>query len=390
MNDKVNIRQIEPDDEAAVIELHRNHYWRENCLLLNPDFYHWQFVEPPNSAAAGGDQSVVAVDDEGRLLSFLGVVLARASFQGCPIKAAHLITWLSSPEARGRGVGLSLMRYMTNNFDFLFGKAVTPAALSIYHRLGFRYFANCSRWIGILDPDATLSLAVEPSGLSAKRAQARRIHADADGSAPGYVSRKLPSGAASLAANVLSDGATFCRTNDYLTWRYEKHPYFRYEFLFVGAASKPEGFAVLRIEDVSGRMGRVLRVIEFIAAPAHSRQLAIAVFAYGREQGCAYADVFGMSEHYIAGFVAAGGFSTLEESDLRLPHLLQPWDANTDPPGLLFFGRRDVGPNGALGPADDISRIHVSKGDGNMDWPSWVPTIDGGTIAPLRNSAQRS
>src|SRR4029078_1644447 len=99
----------------------------------------------------GGDQSVVVVE-EGRLLSFLGVVPARASFRGRPLKAAHLITWLSAPEARRRGVGLLLMTYMAESFDFLFGRSVTPAALTIYQRLGFRYFANCNRWIGILDP----------------------------------------------------------------------------------------------------------------------------------------------------------------------------------------------------------------------------------------------
>jgi GNAT superfamily N-acetyltransferase len=386
MNATVRIRQIQPDDEAAVIDLHRSHYWRDNCLLLNPDFYRWQFAQPPESAAAGGDQSVVAVDDEGRLLSFLGVVRARASFRGRPIKSAHLITWLSSPEARGRGVGLSLMTYMTENYNFLFGRSVTPAALVIYERLGFRYFGSSYRWVGILDPEATLNLAVEPSELSAKRAHARRIHAD--GSAPVNVGRELPCGAESLAADVLSDGTAFQRTNEYLAWRYQKHPYFRYEFLFVGTSSRPEGIAVMRTEDVSGRTGRVLRIVEFIAGPAHSGRLAAAVFAYGREQECAYADLFGMSEHFVAGFVAAGGFSTLEEPELRLPYLLQPWDANTDPPGLLFFGRRDVSSNGAPGPADDISMIHVSKGDGNMDWPSWVPTIEGGSIAPSTKVGQ--
>jgi hypothetical protein len=273
------------------------------------------------------------------------------------------------------------MTYMTQKFDFLFGRSVTPAALAIYQRLGFRYFKSCYRWICILDPQMALSLAVEPSELSAKRAHARKVNEES--LAPAYVVDKSPLGAELLAANVLSDSIAFRRTTDYLTWRYEKHPHLRYEFLFVGDASKPEGVAVVRTEDVAGRAGRVLRVVEFIAAPADSRQLATAIFAYGRKQGCAYVDVFGMSEHFVAGFIAAGGFSSLEEPDLRLPHLLQPWDADTDPPGLLFFGRRDVGLHSVPGPADDISRIHVSKGDGNMDWPSWVPTNEGGTIAPL-------
>jgi hypothetical protein len=383
MSENVTIRQIEPGDEAAVIELHRNHYWRENCLLLDRKFYQWQFAEPPDSAAAGGDQSVVAVDQEGRLLCFLGVVLARAWSRGRSIKAAHLITWLSLPEVRGRGVGFSLMSYMTKNFDFLFGRSVTPPALAIYQRLGFRYFPNCSRWLAILEPDEALSLAVEPSRLSARRAHARTINPTP--SPPDYGVSGLPPAAESLMAEVLSGDTAFCRTTEYLTWRYTNHPCLPYEFLFLGNSSAPRGIAVLRVEEVSGRPGRVLRLVEFVVAPAHSDQLAAAVFAYGREQGCSYADVFGMSEHFVAGFVAAGGFNTLEEPELRLPHLLQPWDANTDPPGLLFFGRRGVAPDGAVGPADDISRIHISKGDGNMDWPSWVPTIGGGSIAPVTN-----
>ena len=60
----VHVRRIGPEDQQAVEDLHREHYWRSNCLLLNPDFYRWQFVQPPDSAAAGGDQSVVAVDEE--------------------------------------------------------------------------------------------------------------------------------------------------------------------------------------------------------------------------------------------------------------------------------------------------------------------------------------
>jgi hypothetical protein len=106
------------------------------------------------------------------------------------------------------------------------------------------------------------------------------------------------------------------------------------------------------------------------------------VLSHGREQGCAFADVFGMSEQFVAGFVAAGGFNVAEEPDLRLPHLLQPWDPNVEPPGLLFFGRRDPARDGGIGLADDVSRIHVSRGDGNMDWPSWVPAAGSPALAP--------
>jgi len=385
MHSKIEIRTIQPGDQQAVIDLHYSHYWRSHCLLLNPDFYRWQFVEPPDCAAAGGDQSIVAVSQHGELLSYLGLVPMLASFQGLPIKAAHLITWLTAPSARGQGVGLRLMSYVVAHFEFLFGRSVTPPALAIYQRLGFRYFKNCSRWIAILNPDGTIGLAVDPSERSIKRAQARTILVKRP--VQFYTSREVPPGVPALSATVLARSTAFDRTKAVLTWRYERHPFLRYTFLFLDDPSMPEGFAVLRVEEVLGRSGKVLRILEFIASSDRSRKLAEAVLIYGLENDCAYADIFGMSEHYVAGFVAAGGFNAIEEPDLRLPHLFQPWEPETEPPGLLFFGRRSSMKDG-IGPTDDMAKVYVSKGDGNMDWPSWIPTSEGDSIAPPTRQAQ--
>jgi GNAT superfamily N-acetyltransferase len=379
MDSAVHIRRIRPEDRQAVDDLHREHYWRSNCLVLNPDFYHWQFEEPPDSAALGGDQSVVAVDDDGKVLSFLGVVPARASFRNINVSGAHLITWLSAPAARGRGVGRRLMTWMTEQYEFLFGRSVTPAALAIYRQLGFRYFGNCSRWIAVLDPEAALSLAVEPSEATAKRVCARAVRGSWSSF---HLSREVPHGVGDLSRGVLSDSLTFDRTDEYLAWRYARHPCLPYEFLVLGGSSGPDGFAVFRVEEVSGRGGRVLRVVEFIAATGQGKRLAEALFAHGHEQSCAYVDLFGISERFVSGFIAGGGFDALEESEIQLPHLLQPWDANIEPPGVLFFGRRRSSGGAGEGLVDDISSVHVSKGDGNLDWPSWVPGRGGASIAP--------
>jgi GNAT superfamily N-acetyltransferase len=349
-------------------------------LLLNADFYRWQFESAPDSAAAGGDQSVVAVDENGRLLSFLGLVLSRCSFQGRSLRGAHIISWLATPEARGHGLGRLVMSSLLERFDFLFSRSPRPASLAVFRRLGFRCIDRCGRWIAVLDPDATLGLAVDASDAAIRRARARTVGS----AAPGRfgVGRTVPPGAPSLASAVLGTSMTFDRTPAYLRWRYERHPCHRYDFLWVGEPDAPDGVAVVRAEDVSGRPGRVLRVVEFLADPAHSVRLATAVLTYGREQSCAFADIFGASEHFVAGFVAAGGFDALEEPDLRLPHLFQPWIPEVETPLLLFFGRRPADGESPIGFADDMSLIHISKGDGNMDWPSWDPAGNRALLAP--------
>jgi len=377
----VQVRTIRPHDMPGVVALHRDHYWRSHCLLLNPAFYRWQFEEPPPCQAAGGDQSLVAVGPGGRVLSFLGVVPMPASLRGRPLRAAQLISWLTAPEARGRGTGKAIMTSMVERYDLLFGRSVTPAALAIYQGLGFRYFRHCGRWAAVLDPEASLRLAVDPSPESVRRARFRAGRTEAAG--PFRAGARCPAGVEPLARSVLADSTTFERTHAYFAWRYENHPVFHYEFVWLGDGA-PEGVAVVRVEDVAGREGRVLRVLEYLAGPARARALARAVFAHGRERGCAYADAFGMSEQFVAGLVSAGAFHTLEEPELRLPHLLRPWDAALEAPGLLFFGRREGAGGAGIGPVDDVSRIHVSRGDGNMDWPSWAPAAGSSFAPPTR------
>jgi GNAT superfamily N-acetyltransferase len=374
--DGVVVREVAAGDMPAVEELHRRHYWRTNCLLLNRDFYRWQFVEPPG--AGGADRSIVAVDRAGVLLSYLGVVPTPASAHGRPVAAAHLISWLSTPESRGRGVGLALMSYAAGRYGFLFGRSVTPSALTIYRKLGFRYFPHCERWIAILDAEAAISLAVEPDAAAQKRARDRALPPAAT-SAGTDVSAEVPEGAGALATAVFRDAVGFDRSDDMLAWRYARHPVFAYHFISVRDGGRLRGFAVARVEDVRGRPGRVLRVVELVAQRSDAPGVARAILEFGRTKGCAYADLFGMSERFAAGFVAAGAFAADEEAELKLPHLLQPWDPDVAPPGLLFHGTAVLG---GVRDIDDVSAIHVTRGDGNMDWPSWRPDEEGASLAP--------
>lgn len=356
----VEVRPIRPDDRAAVDELHRNHYWRSHCLLLNPDFYHWQFGPT--------DRSLVAVDERGQLLLYFGAVGQSATCLGRPVQGAHVISWLAAPEARGRGLGTLVTRTVTEQYDYVLARSPSAAGLAIFRQLGFRYVKNCPRWVAVLDAASAVRLAVEPADAGARRAAVR---AERTESGPYSSAATCPLWAEAAARAALGDSTTFARTTDYFRWRYEQHPTFRYEFVW--SEGRTDGIAVARVEDVSGREGRVLRVVEFLAAPGGARNLAKAVFGYGRAGGCAFADVFGFSERFVAGWVAAGGFATFEEPELRLPHLFQPWDASTDTPGFSLFGR---------GAVDDLTRVHFSRGDGNMDWPSWVPTASGAPYAP--------
>jgi len=366
----VTIREMQSKDRQAFEELHWNDYWRSHCIILNRDFYNWQFMDFSTSKVSGeNDQSIVAVNEDGKVLSYFGLHPIAATFNGHIINAVHIHSWLTASEARGQGVGNKMLEYVNGKFDFMYSRGPTSASLGIFRKFGYRYFKNCSRWIAILDHRLASSLAIDQSSDSIKRIQARTVTVSP--TVKFYISQQVPSGAAAVAQAVLSNCVAFIRSHEYLVWRYECHPHFHYVFLSLDDPETPTAFAVLRVEDVLGRTGKVLRVIEFIAPPERSFDLAQSVFSYGMENDCAYADVFGMSERFLSGFISAGGFNFLEEAQIGLPYLLQPYDEDINPPGLLFWGRRNIIPTTSLGPADDMTNIYISKGDGNMDWPSW-------------------
>ena len=360
-------RNIRPTDRESLTELYREHYWRPHCVLMNPSLYRWQLEQPPESRRKGGDQSIVAVDKLGRVVAALSLFPMSVWNHGTERTGVHLISCLNHPEVRGQGVGSTIVAMMCDRYAFRMGRSLSPASQSVYAKFDFRYLQHSQRWLAILDADRAAPLVIEPHAQTTKRLKARQVQRVS----PRHyqVSNRPPTGAGSLTWKVLRSATTFARTPEYLVWRYTQHPIHNYRFITLGQAFQPEGMAVVRCEQVKGRPGQVLRILEYIAEPEHQVALAHALFDYGREQGCCYADFFGMSEKFVAGFIAAGGFHWQEEL-IRLPHLLQPWDEHDSPPGWLFSSPRD--PLTGIAATDDMSNYYVTRGDGNMDWPSWA------------------
>ncbi len=364
---QLRYRLIRPSDRASLAELYREHYWRPQCVLMDPVLYHWQLEQPPESKRKGGDQSIVAVDEHNRVVAALSMFPMSVWDRGSERSGVQLISCLNHPDVRGQGVGTRIVEMMCERYAFRMGRSLSPASQSVYAKFAFRYMQHAMRWLAILDAQRAEELVIEPHELTSKRLKAREIPRLSP--RPYQVSNRPPTGAANLTWKVLRSATTFARTPDYLVWRYTLHPMLRYRFITLGEAYQPDGLAVVRCEKVSGRPGHVLRILEFIADEEHQVALARAVFDYGREQGCSYADLFGMSERFVAGFLAAGGFHW-QEDHLRLPHLLQPWDAHDAPPGWLFSGPRD--PITGIAATDNLANFYVGRGDGNMDWPSWA------------------
>jgi len=368
MDGSVTFRTVVPADHEAARELYRRHYWRPHCLLLDEPFYDWQIRQPPLSRQRGGDQSVVAVDAQGRLLAHLALFPEVVWDHGRDRTGLHLISWLADPQVRGVGLGSAMIDHVKGLSDLLVGRSLSAPSRAAFMKQQFRYLTRCQRWLGVLHAPACLPLLIEPPEQAAKVLQRREWPRGQP--RPYRTGPHPPSGAETLARQVLRGSVAFARTQEYLTWRYTHHPRLHYDFLWLGDAARPHAWAVTRTETIGGRPGKALRILEFLAPDEAAVDLAHALADWGRQQGCAFMDQFGLSERLLAGFVAAGAWNTLEEPELRLPTLLSPWDPNDAPPGILLYSRPEPGTGIAL--TDNVADFYLSKGDGNMDWPSWA------------------
>ena len=306
------------------------HWRRGHVLARDAELLRWQHPRPEQPDRV----SVLAAEEEGRLVAMLGFV----PFTGCVrderVRGGWMTNWLVVPEARGRRLGLALVEHVLGAEYELVGALAANAATR--HVLGPAGFVEVElrRWVRVLDQAALRELlAGREVPEEAWAAWAEPATGAAEAAAGGFV------------------GA--CRDKEYLRWRYDEHPRFRYEVLRDG------GLAAYRIETVAGTEARVMRVVDFLGGA----ELAAALVEAARRAGAAFADFACTSARFAAPLEAAG-FAREELLPARLPGRFQPLDFSDRPLVSCFWAAPRLG--GDLF-GDDL---YVTRADSDLDRPN--------------------
>lgn len=349
----VDIVTFDPDRHliawsAFVADSYRN----PNYVLLSPAFLRWQFLDNPANATGGYTLWLVVHQDavvaQLGFVPFIGRTPGGERFNG-----AYPINLIVRPDYRASGLGVIILNKLIKQSACVLNPGSSEAGATLCMGLGMRDLGTLRRSIAILDERGARALALEgrlPAGVTAAPAP--------NGAASVTALPRLPTGAPErFAFPAPAYGAE--RSRDFLRWRYERHPAFRYEFLL---SEDRESLLVFHEEREPGTGALVLRIVDLLAHGPAQAALLRAVLALGRQRGAVLADFFCSLSCYDAALGDAGFFNEAAQAgDARIAALFQPLDFRKTGIRVLV-----AGPAGA----HDQAAWYVAKGDSDQDRPN--------------------
>jgi GNAT superfamily N-acetyltransferase len=373
------------DDEVAALQRFIDEYWRRGHVLARDEvLLRWQYGRRQDLGEPWPGPTVLLAKDDQRIVGMLGLIGMQCNVYGTVVPGAWMAILLSIPQARKKGVGLRLLeslRAMGHEAIFVLG--INDQVKEIYRRLGYEILDDMPRWVAVVNPRRAAALAAVGSpGIGREAAfdsfeksrcpPASEAPWPHEGIAVAEWTDRFGQAwdvcwSAYFAPNLMGTN----RDSAYLNWRYMDHPSFQYRCCVArrGDTGRILGLAVFRIEQIRDRSDRVLRLVEFLAAPSAGPPLARSVWEASAAAEVAFADFYCTSPRIAAPLEEVGfrreGHNTLAPI---LPCRLQPLE-----PGvfkmqgafLLSDRLRD-----RVGPLLSNQDFYVTKSDGDMDRPN--------------------
>jgi hypothetical protein len=337
--------------------------WERRIALIDQRFYDWQFKSAPTSV--GLDQCMIAYDsDRGMIAGVMGLNERPFNLAGIPTGGAELTTWVVAEEYRSAGAGAKILSRIQAKYDVLIGMGISPMAVPVYLRSGFRYLAAIPRFVRVYNYDAVsrVSKADPLAGKLARQWLNTR-------SEPYNVAEYSGAEAESLFDRLATSYNLFSRDSRHLSWRYAAHPTFNYRIFLV----RPKGgasvaFVALRIESAIPGL-TICHVLDCVGDDAAMDAAFSCIDDICRSENIDVADFYCTSGRVNKYPLSCGWFSTLDDKCLTFPHLFHPLEIRTPATtSLIYWAKRN------LSEMCDFSNLYITKQDADLD----RPTLEGG------------
>ena len=264
------VRSYEPGDEEQILALFR-HVFRQPRELAH---WRWKFAANP-----AGQQIVLAVADDGRIVGQFAALPARATGPTGPFVLAQGIDHMVDPEFQKRGVFAALTRHFARLF-------LPPARDAVFYSYPLAHKHSIDQRIG----DAELVHPVRALRFDLGNAEPWR-------DAPGAASwrhrvrrvERFPAALDRLWERALRPeaGVTIVKDASYLNWRYADCPDVAYVRLLAESrlTGRPLGAAVLRLGWFAEPIAPLVELLVPSRDAAVLRLLLGACHDLAREQG---------------------------------------------------------------------------------------------------------
>jgi hypothetical protein len=332
-----------------------NKTWNRKIALGYLPFYKWQFCLPPENK--GNDSCCIAVDDNGEILGVMGLNNRGFYLNGILKNAAELTTWVVSEKDRGKGVGRGIIQYLQQNYDVLLGIGCADAALPIYMTSGFRFLKYIPRFVRVYNSEK-ISKFTESNFLAD-----RLIKKWSEIKKSSYeVNKVMPSILSTYERYLTKDFNCFKRDSQFLSWRYDNHPIFKYNGFLVKSEGEGVGI-VLRIDKIDEV--KIAHVIDFFGDNRDFYGGLNFIDDYCYQNDVSVADFYCPSTKITKYFLNSGWFSTLDDSFFRFIHLFHPPELREPPTTSLIFWSKEN-----MLALLDTSKLYITKQDIDFDRPT--------------------
>jgi len=329
-------------------------------VMSKRQLFDWQFGFCP-----GDKKSIICAWQSGEIIGMLGYIPVPIHWGelDAVVEDVWMANWMVAPGARN-GVGAVLMRRLQEKFSVLLGQGANALNQPIAKRMGFRIFDSLPRNVAIFDAERMRNFALDLNDIpDVWEATGSNLHASVftpsfDSFSPDW-SRY--------------SGMRFAaqRSQNYMEWRYSRHPVFQYQVIRTGPHDRP-AVCVFRIEEVFGYPNlRVGRIVEFFhASDADGKLNGFAVISAAlstmRDQGCVFSDFFCGSKEYNETLVLAGMCCI---TDQRIVSRFCPVDTNQFRQNIELWNRP------SMNSPSDLSECYFTKSDGDQDRPNNVESF---------------
>ena len=322
---------------AAFIDLH----WKKDHIYTrSKPLFDWTFRSPEWPEPA---YSVSIALNEGRLIGMLGTIPFRLNVRGNSVKACWLVNWLVVPEARKGRTGLALLNLFASERGYgTISFGINDTIARLYAALRWQNMPPMPRmeWINPARSDAAESL-LSMANPEATEEDIRGYifrHAKAPHAPPASrVSALDAVGANAWDAGGWSNWSRksigCARDFAYLSWRYLRHPIYRYEIRVIEEGARL-GLIAWRLE-ITRRAAAdgmleaylpVARIVEFLPVSARNAQELISTSLTEATAAGAVAADFYCYHAELGQVLQQMGFAVSAESSetVCLPNFTQP------------------------------------------------------------------
>ena len=335
-------------NSSQIMDFYKIH-WQRKIALSDQAFHSWQFEDTVENR--GANTCVVALNDE-RLVGVMGLNKRIFNYGDQRLNGAELTTWVVDKQFKG--VGAKILKFITDNFEVLFGMGISQDALPIYLRSGFHYLRYIPRYIHVIDAKKILEISDCASYATKLVKNPSHEPTNVRGEEISWKDQSH---------TPIVEGNHFSRSLKDLIWRYENHPYYRYQSYKTTSIDGEVGYVVLR-EEITDDI-RMLHVVD-ILGPASSFESAIRfIESYAQENGYWAVDVYStltLLNKYLSG---RKWLSAVDSMFINVPHLFHPLEVRNPATSSLIYWSKNPKVDFL-----DLSRLYLTKQDCDLDRPT--------------------